>query len=137
MVSLAFLGGLAATVGALSAVHALRDGYSAGFADLYTVMPRGWLRGYYWLAAVFDPSAALLLIVGAILLIVRRGPGQILVIAGCALVIVLGVFGAVVKPDLLGTGPAGFMDHVIRLALLGFPIVTIALAKPRLTRRPV
>lgn len=126
-VGLACLGGTATALETLSAVHALTRGYSAGFVDLYVVRPRGWLRGYYWSAAIADPSAAILLIGGAMLVIARRRSGRIILTTGCALVIVLGIFGSVVKPDLFGAGPAGTVDRVIYLALLGFPIATIAL----------
>jgi hypothetical protein len=136
VISLALLGGLATLLQALDAVHALVHGYSAGFRDFYEVRPQGWLRDYYWLAAVVDPSAAILLIGGVILLIARRRSGQILLTTGCAMVIILGAFGAAVKPDLFGAGPAGTPDRVVYLALLCFPITTIILTwSPSVTRR--
>lgn len=135
-IGLAMLGGLAAALGTLSAVHALVHGYSAGFVELHNVRPRGWLRGYYWLAAVADPSAAILLIGGMVLVIARRRLGQVLLTAGCVLVIAVGVVGSAVKPDLFGSGPAGVLDRVMYLVPLGFPIATIALTwSPPATRR--
>lgn len=133
-ITLALLGGLATALGALSAVHTLTHGYSAGFAELTTVKPHGWLRAYYWTAAVADPAAALLLVGGAVLVLARRRLGQILLTVGCVLVIAVGVFESVVAPDLLGSGPAGAVDRVVYLALLAFPVATLALAWSRSTR---
>ena len=135
-IGLAVLGVLAAVLGAINAVHTLAHGYSAGFMEFHTVRPRGWLRGYYRLAAVADPSAAVLLAGGVVLVIVRRRWGQILLTAGCVVVIVASVFGAAVKPDLFGAGPAGLVDRVVYLAPLAFPIATAVLAwSPPATRR--
>jgi hypothetical protein len=127
-VVLAGLGALAAAYGALSAVDVLMHGYSAGFQEFYTVRPQGWLRHYYWSAAVADPGAAILLIGGAVLLVVRQRVGQVVLTAAGALVIVVGVFGAAVKPDLFGSGQAGAVDRVVYLAPLVFPVAVIALA---------
>jgi len=135
-IGLALLGGLASALQALDAVQALAHGYSAGFIDLYVVIPEGWQRVYYWLAAVVDPIATILLIGGAILVIARRWPGQILLTTGCALAVAVGVFGSAVKPALFVGGPAGTVDRVVYLALLAFPIATIVMTwSPSATRR--
>ncbi|WP_194814397.1 hypothetical protein [Nocardia sp. XZ_19_385] len=130
---LGFVGGLVTALSVPGTWRVLADGYSAGFRDTYTVVPQGSLRIYYWSAAILDPAVAILLIGGALLLFFRRELGRILLTAGCALVIALGVFGAVVKPDLFGVGQAGAIDKVLYLVPLVFPVATIVLAWSRRT----
>ncbi|MEV6276067.1 hypothetical protein [Nocardia sp. NPDC051832] len=130
---LAVVGGVVTALSVPGTWRVLAEGYSAGFRDTYTVVPQGSLRLYYWCAAILDPAVVILLIGGAILLFWRRESGRILLTAGCALVIALGVFGAAVKPDLFGLGPAGAIDKVLYLVPLVFPVATIVLTWSRRT----
>lgn len=127
-VVLAGLGVVATVLGWLDAVSALDHGYSAGFGELSFVRPRGWLRGYYWSTAVADPGVVVVLTGGAVLHVARRRYAQVVLTVGCAVVIALGIYGAVVRPDLVGSGPAGAVDRVAHLVPLGFPITVIVLA---------
>lgn len=124
---LACLGGLVAAYNAWGDVQILSHGYSVGFVDLDTVRAQGMLRVYYSVGAIVNPGIAILLIGGTALLFGHKRLGKSLVIAGCVLDIGLGIFGAVVKPDLFGSYPTTTLDRVIYLVPLIFPIITIAL----------
>jgi hypothetical protein len=117
-VTLGFLAALAAWLGAFHAVSVLNHGYSAGFRDFF-VGPRGWLREYCRSAAVADPCIVILLIGGTVLFARRRRWGRLVLTAGCAVVIALGVLriGRADRPvgfgpgrwsgSLTGSGPSG------------------------------
>ncbi|MBJ7289268.1 hypothetical protein [Williamsia sp.] len=118
---LAFLGGIAATVALIGDILIV--------AAVTDVDGPSWFSGYAGFEGVISLVRLGLLVTGGVLLIRRRGVGRVLVLAGCALTIVMVIVGVIILasisvangvPGVVGSGYGVFLGLV-------FPAVTIVL----------
>jgi hypothetical protein len=103
------------------------DGYSSG-----TYSVPDWLGTYGIILALVNLVVAVLLIVGAILLFMKKSAGRFMVAAGCGIVILIGVtgiiVGAVMSADIEGGMGGAAIGGVIGFVALVPAIATLVLA---------
>lgn len=139
---LAILGGAAALIGAVggflgaaglaalesASESAAEAGVDAVGADLGGLPD--WFASYLVGAGIADVVIAVLLVVGAIMLITKKSLGRMLVAAGCVLVILLGVVGSVLMSGIGSDAPAAVLmgNGIVTVVSLIFPVTTLILA---------
>lgn len=136
---LAILGGLVALIGVVGGIIAsvafseMQDQVQSydSYATSSSSFP-GWFAGYLLAMSVVQAGVAILLLVGAVMLFVKKAAGRWMVAAGCVLVILSGVIGFMATMSLTGDLPDGggitIMSGGFGLVILVFPIATLVLA---------
>lgn len=135
---LAILGGLVAAFGAIgafaaTAVVATADDQLSELSSQYGSPSTGlpdWFGGYLIGSGIVNLVVAGLLVVGAIMLFIKKSVGRFLVIAGCALVIVARVVELIATSSLAEDLPGDSlgMGAALSALVLVFPIATLVLA---------
>ncbi|MGH3449214.1 MAG: hypothetical protein ACRDQW_00495, partial [Haloechinothrix sp.] len=98
--------------------------------NLETGLP-DWFGAYVIVSGIVNLIVAILLLVGAIMVIMKKSAGLFMVIAGCALVIIAGVGGFIASSSITADLPDGGMSmagSAVGLVLLMFPVATLVLA---------
>lgn len=132
---LAILGGLWALVGVVTnlagaAAMAGLDSYRNSYGAPATPNLPELLGGYLIATGIVQVIVALLLIVGAVLLFMKKKVGRWLVVSGCALVVLSAIAGFVVMSAHLTQLESGatLIGGGVALVLLAFPVATLVLA---------
>ncbi|MFX0573267.1 hypothetical protein [Nocardia nepalensis] len=117
-------GGMSIVLGVTDVVTDLADYDSTG------LFAQHWFKPYSVVTGVIAVIAAILLGVGAVMMFVRKPLGRVLVVAGCAVVVIAGIAGSVVtlRYTTSGGGAATIGGGISGLIGLVFPIATAILA---------
>ncbi|MEV5835681.1 hypothetical protein [Nocardia sp. NPDC052112] len=145
-------GGTAITAGVLASVGSagqlLGGGFNIvlGLTDLATdlaeydstgLFAQSWLKTYLLVVGSIAVATAFLLGVGAVMMFTRRPLGRVLVVAGCAVVVIAGIaeYAITLRYTTSGGGAAEISGGIGGLFGLIFPVATAVLALVPATMR--